>query len=224
MSDKYLAFYTYGVEYYDDKNGAPPLSEIKKSMVYKFKNISPYMLCHAFYQMKGFTLSKLVSDKTEYDADNCAIFHQPQKFMHIWDIVNLSETEKIKECIFKGIYRNQKVTAIIDFNFHSVTLKTETGEFQKPLCDFIENVLDNILTGYKIGILSLVNMQEDTPLNIIEYKIFNDITVEDVKALCDQLSNSGFFTGTSQDKNQKVYLIDGLSQKGINTLALFQNK
>ena len=224
MSDKYLAFYTYGAEYYDDKNGAPPLSEIKKSMMYKFKNISPYILCHAFYQMKGFTLSKLVSDRTEYDADNCAIFHQPQKFMHIWDIVNLSETEKIKECIFKGIYRNQRVTAIIDFNSHSVTLKTETGEFQKPLCDFIENVLDNILTGYKIGILSLVNMQEGVPFNIIEYKIFNDITVEDVKTLCDQLSNSGFFTGTSQDKDQKIYLIDGLSQKGINTLALFQNK
>lgn len=48
--------------------------------------------------------------------------------------------------------------------------------------------------------------------------------MEDVETLCDQLDASGFFAGTYKDKNKGMYLIDGLSAKGMNALIQSQNK
>lgn len=86
---KFLRIYTYSTE---DKG----FYEIEKARTYTIQNISPYILCGAFYWMKGFELSKLTSNNTQYDAKRCAIFHQPQSFHSIWDIVDLKETDEIK--------------------------------------------------------------------------------------------------------------------------------
>lgn len=174
--------------------------------------------------MKGFELSKLTSNNTQYDAKRCAIFHQPQSFHSIWDIVDLKETDEIKKCTFSGIYHNEQITAEIDFERSKITLRTETREMQEPLCDFIEKRISELLNRYKNEILIVVNMQSEFPFNITEYKIFREFTMEDVEALCDQLDASGFFAGTYKDKNKGMYLIDGLSAKGMNTLIQSQNK
>ena len=105
---KFLRIDTYGTE---DKG----FYEIEKARTYTIQNISPYILCGAFYWMKGFELSKLTSNNTQYDAKRCAIFHQPQNFHSIWDIVDLKETDEIKKCTFSGIYHNEQITAEIDF-------------------------------------------------------------------------------------------------------------
>lgn len=107
--NRFLKFYTYGTDgkgFYEIGKENPPLPEIGKVKIYTIQNISPYILCGAFYWMKGFELSKLTSNNTQYDAKRCAIFHQPQSFHSIWDIVDLKETDEIKKCTFSGIYHN----------------------------------------------------------------------------------------------------------------------
>lgn len=224
---KFLKFRTYGTDgsgFYEIGKEIPPPLEVGKNKIYMIQNISPYILCGAFYWMKGFELSELISNNTQYDAKRCAIFHQPQKFHFIWDIVDLKETDEIKECTFNGIYNNEQITVKIDFENQKVTLQTETKELQKPLCDFIEKRIDELLDRYKNAILTVVNMQSKFPFNIIEYKIFKEFTREDVEVLCKQLDASGYFTGTYHDKYKGIYLIDGLSAKGMNELVRLQNK
>ena len=225
--NRFLKFYTYGTDgkgFYEIGKEDPPLPEIGKVKIYTIQNISPDILCGAFYWMKGFELSKLTSNNTQYDAKRCAIFHQPQSFHSIWDIVDLKETDEIKKCTFSGIYHNEQITAEIDFERSKITLRTETREMQEPLCDFIEKRISELLNRYKNEILIVVNMQSEFPFNITEYKIFREFTMEDVEALCDQLDVSGFFAGTYKDKNKGMYLIDGLSAKGMNALIQSQNK
>ena len=94
---------------------------------------------------------------------------------------------------------------------------------QEPLCDFIEKRISELLNRYKNKILIVVNMQSEFPFNITEYKIFREFTMEDVEALCDQLDALGFFAGTYKDKNKGMYLIDGLSAKGMNALIQSRN-
>lgn len=137
---KFLRIDTYDTEdngFYEIGKESSPLPEIEKARTYTIQNISPYILCGAFYWMNGFELSKLTSNNTQYDAKRCAIFHQPQNFHSIWDIIDLKETDEIKKCTFSGIYHNEQITAEVDFERSKITLKTETREMQEPLCDFI---------------------------------------------------------------------------------------
>ena len=200
---KFLRIDTYDADdkgFYEIGKENSPLPEIEKVRPYTIQNISPYILCGAFYWMNGFELSKLTSNNIQYDAKRCAIFHQPQSFHSIWDIVDLKETDEIKKCTFSGIYHNEQITAEIDFERSKITLRTETREMQEPLCDFIEKRISELLNRYKNEILIVVNMQSEFPFNITEYKIFREFTMEDVEALCDQLDASGFLPEHTKTK------------------------